>query len=116
MKSTRMIEVVAVDEDSTVGLVMAVVKTNVVVLPVVAPVVPSPAKSAKEADSKAKTKSNPRARKKKSRVGIPAGPDPNRLAIRKPRIIFRNVNNLWVGRFDHNCLPIVGHLFLRGAL
>src|ERR1035441_5646543 len=87
-----------------------------VVMPVVAPVVPSPAKSSKEADSKAEAKSNSRARKKQTWVRIPARPDPNRLTVHEPKHEFRGVHNLRVGGFDHNCLSLVGHLFLRRAL
>src|ERR1035438_2168875 len=116
MKSTRMIEGVAIDEDSAMGDVCGVVVNDAVVMPVVAPVVPSPAKSSKEADSKAEAKSNSRARKKQTWVRIPARPDPNRLTVHEPRIVFRDVNNLRVGGFDHNCLSLVGHLFLRRAL
>src|SRR6266576_1261571 len=44
VKSTGMIEVVAVREDSAVGYVVVVVKNDTLVMPVVSPVVPSPAR------------------------------------------------------------------------
>ena len=51
MKSAGAIEVVAIDENSTVRDIAVAIETNVVVMPIVSPVVPTPAKSAKEADS-----------------------------------------------------------------
>jgi len=60
MKSAGVIELVAICEHSAVGLVVVMVETNVVVMPIVSPVVPSPAESAKEADPKSQAKRNPR--------------------------------------------------------
>jgi len=51
MKSTGMIEVVAIDENSAVGYVTVVIEHDPV-MPIVSPVSPSPAKPAKEANSK----------------------------------------------------------------
>ena len=55
------IEVRAISENSAVGYVTVVVKHNIVVTPIRSPVAPSPAKAAKEADSKPQAKSNSRA-------------------------------------------------------
>jgi len=60
VKSARMIDVLAIGENSAVGLVVVVVETNVVVMPVVSPVVPTPAKPTEEADSEAEAKLNAR--------------------------------------------------------
>jgi hypothetical protein len=60
MKSTGAIEVVAIDEHPAVRYVGVVVVNDAVVMPIVAPVVPTPAKSTKETDSKAEAKSNSR--------------------------------------------------------
>jgi hypothetical protein len=54
MKSPGMTEVVTVDEDSAVGYVAVVVEHDPVVMPVVSPMSPTPAKPAEEANSKAK--------------------------------------------------------------
>src|SRR6202521_3841336 len=123
MKSASMIEVralaiegVVISEDSAVGYVSVVVVNDIVVMPVRSPVVPAPAKSAKIADSKAEAKRDSRAVKEQSRIRIPTWPNPDGLSIRKPRIILRHVNNLRVGRFDHNGLPLIAHVFLRCAL
>ena len=61
MKTAGAIELVAICEDSAVGLVVVMIETNVVVMPVVSPMVPSPSESTKEANSKAEAKRNPRA-------------------------------------------------------
>lgn len=60
VKSTGVIEIVAIDENSAVGYVAVVVKHDPVVTPIVSPVPPAPAKPAKEADSKAEAKRNSR--------------------------------------------------------
>src|ERR1700687_4841073 len=123
MKSATMIAVralaiegVVISEDSAVGHISVVVINDIVVMPVRSPVVPSPAKSAEIADSKAEAKRNSRAGKKQSRIRIPAWPNPDGLSIRKPGVILRNVNNLRVGRFDHNRLSLRGHILLCCAL
>ena len=63
VKSAGVTELVAICEHSAVGLVVVMVETNVVVMPIVSPMVPSPAEPAKEADSQAEAKRNPRAGK-----------------------------------------------------
>ena len=60
MKSARVIEVVAIDEDSAVGYVGIVAEHDVVAMPIVSPVVPAPSEPAEEADSKAEAKRNSR--------------------------------------------------------
>ena len=116
MKSAGAIEVVAIDENSAVGYVAVVVEKNAVMMPIITPVVPAPAIPSKEADSKAETKRNSRTGKKQSWIRIPPRPDPDGLSIHEPWVIFRYVNNLRVGRFDHNGLPLLAHLFLRCAV
>src|SRR3979411_2373246 len=109
--SMRVIEGVVISEDPAVGDVSVVVINDIVVMPVRSPVVPSPAKPAKIADSKAQAKRNSRAGKVQSWIRIPTWPNPDRLSIRKPGIILRHVNNLGVGRIDHNGLPLLAHVF-----
>jgi hypothetical protein len=112
VKSTGAIEGIVVDENSAVGDVSAVVKHDPVIVPIVSPVSPAPTKSAKEADSKAQAKRNSRNSKVKSRIGIPARPNPDRLSVHEPGVILRNVNHLRVSRFDHNVLSLLAYLFL----
>src|SRR5580704_14172343 len=116
MKSTGAIEVVAVDENCAVGYIGVVTETNVVVMPVVSPVSPPPAKTAKKADAKAKTKCDTRTIKEESRIRIPARPDPDGLSIHQPRVILGNVNNLRVRGLDDDVLPLVTYLFPQCTL
>src|SRR5271166_5991876 len=116
MESTGAIEIVAIDEDSTVGDVRAVVEHYPVVVPIVSPVPPAPAKPAEEANSKAKAPSEPWPREVQSRIPVPAWPDSNRLSIHKPRIVLRHIDNFWVCGLNHNVLPLFAYLFLRCAL
>src|ERR1700751_2704259 len=111
-----MIEWVTVNKDSAVGLVVAVVEANVVMMPVISPVVPAPTEPAKEAISKTEAKRDSRSLQIQSRIPIPAGPHTDRTTIDQPRIILRHVNNLGVHRLDHNGLSLRAHLFLRCAL
>jgi len=103
---------VVISKDSAVGDVGVVVVDDTVMMPIISPVVPAPAKTAEEADSKAEAKRNTRSGKVQSWIPIPAWPDPNRLSIREPGIILRNVNDLRIGWFDHNGLPLLTHFFL----
>src|SRR6266849_652282 len=119
MKSASMIEVgtpaiegVVIGEDSTVGYVSVVVINDIVVMPVRSPVVPSPTKPAEITNSKAQPKRNSRAAKVQSWIRIPTWPNPDGLSVHEPRVILRNVNNLRVGRFDHNGLSLRRHVLL----
>src|SRR5258708_34001934 len=116
VKSAGVIEIVTIDEDSAVGDVRVVVENDSVVVPVGSPVFPAPAKSSKEANPKAKTKCNSRAANVEAWVRIPARPDPDGPALNQPGVILRHVNNLRIGWFDHDGLPLLAHLFLRGTL
>ena len=116
MKSAAMIEVparviegVVIGEDSAVGDVGVVVEDDSVATPIVSPVMPSPAISAKEADAKAQAKRNSRSGKVQPWIPIPAWPDPDWLSIHEPGVIFRHVNNLRIGRLDHDRLSLLGH-------
>src|SRR5882762_8986641 len=105
--AVRAIEGVVISENSAVGNVGVVVVSDVVVIPVRSPMVPSPTEPAKVAYAKSEAKSESRAVKKQSWIRIPAGPDTDRLSIHEPRIIFRNVDNLRVSRLDHNGLSLL---------
>jgi hypothetical protein len=105
----RAIERVVIGEDSAVGDVGVVVERDSVAMPVVSPVVPAPAIAAKEADAKAQAKRNSRSGKIQPWIPIPAWPDPDWLSIHEPGVIFRHVNNLRIGRLDHDRLCLLGH-------
>ena len=81
MKSAGAIEVVAIDENSAVRDVGAVIEEDSVVMPIVAPVPPSPAKTTKETDSEAEAKRNSRTVEEKPRIPIPAGPNPDGVSV-----------------------------------
>src|SRR5271169_1504392 len=116
MESSGAIEIVAIDENSAVGDVGAVVEHDPVVVPIVSPVSPAPAKPAEKANSKAKIPCEPWPREVQPGIPIPAGPDPDGLSIHEPGVVFGNVNNFRVSWFDHNALPLIAHVFLRCAL
>jgi hypothetical protein len=116
MKSTGVIEVVAIDENPAVGLVVVVIETNVLVMPIVSPVSPSPAETSKETNSKAKAKFDSRAGKEQSWIRIPAGPDPDGFSVNEPRVVLGNVNDLRFCGLDHNGLSLLAYLLLRRAL
>ena len=109
---TRVIEGVAIGEDSAVGDVAVVVEDDSVAMPVISPVVPSPAKAAKEADAKAEAKRNSRPGKVQSWIPIPARPNSEGLAIDQPGIVCRHINHLRISRLDHDRLPLLGHSLL----
>jgi hypothetical protein len=116
VKSTGMIEVVTIDKDSAVRFVVVVVEANVVMMPVISPMVPSPTEPAKEANSKTEAKRDSRSFQIQSRIPIPARPHTDGTPIDQPRIILRHVNNFGVRGLDHNSLPLRAHFFLRCAL
>ena len=57
------IEGIVISEDSAVGFVVVVIETNVVMVPIISPVVPAPAKTAEKADAKTETEGNSRSGK-----------------------------------------------------
>jgi hypothetical protein len=116
MKSATAIEVVAIDENSAMRDVRIVVEHDVMVMPVLSPVVPAPTKPSKEADAKTQAKCNSRPANVEPWVRIPSWPDSDGRSIYEPWVILRNVNNFRLGGFNYNGLPLLAHLFLRRAL
>ena len=109
---TGVIKGVAIGEDSAVGNVAVVVEGDAVVMPVISPVVPAPAKAAEEANTKAETKRNSRSGKVQPWIPIPARPNSEGLSIHEPGIVFRHVNDLRISRLDYDRLPLLGHVLL----
>src|ERR1700722_5622636 len=107
VKSTGVVEVVAIDEDAAVGNVGVVVVNDAVVMPVISPVVPTPTKASVEANSKAQAKCNSGARKKQSWIRIPARPDSDWLSVYEPRVILRHVNDFRIGWCNHDRLALL---------
>src|ERR1700687_641903 len=116
VKSAGGVEVLAIVENSAAGFVTVVVEKDAMVMPVISPVPPAPAKPAKETDSKAQPPGEPWPREVQSGIPVPAGPDPDGRSIDEPRIILRHINNFRIRGLDHNGLSLLFHLFLRGAL
>src|ERR1700737_2197139 len=106
---TRVIERVVIGEDSAVGDVGVIVEHDSVATPIVSPVVPPPAIAAKEADAKAQAIRNSRPSKVQPWIPIPAWPDSDWLSIHEPGVIFRDVNNLRIGRLHPARLSLLGH-------
>lgn len=106
------VEVVTIDDRSAVGDVGVVVVDHPVAMPIAAPVMPAPAKSSKEADSKSDTEGDCWAVKKDSWHGIPAWICNYRLSIYEPRIVGRHVDHVRVGRFDDDSAALSRYLLL----
>src|SRR5258708_32899630 len=75
------IECFMIEKSSAVGFKVVVIKTDIVVMPVRVPVVPSPTKAAKETNAKTQAESNSRRRPVQAGVPVPAGPHSNRRSI-----------------------------------
>ncbi len=110
------VEVVAIDDRSTVRDVGVVVVDHPMAMPVASPVMPAPPKSSEEADPEADSKSNPRSGQEDPRHGIPAWIGDDRLAIHEPRIIGRYVDDLRIGRFDNDCVALSCYFLLFIAI
>jgi hypothetical protein len=110
------VEVSAINENSAARHVTVMIEEDAVVMPVVSPMMPTPSKSTKKANAETETKSDTRARKVQPGIPVPTRPHRNRRSIDKPRIVLGHVNNLMVGRFDHNIVSVVRHLLLRRGL
>src|SRR5205807_5039384 len=98
VKAARVIEVsmcaigviVAIYECSAARDIDVAVVHDAAVMPVVSPVVPTPAETAKEADRITDTKQNSRCGNKQSWIPIPVWPSHQRCSIHNPRIVFGN--------------------------
>src|SRR6267154_3489578 len=123
MKIAGMIEVasiskvVAIDDGPAIRNVGVVVVDNpTFVVPIVSPMVPAPAEAAKVADSKAQPKTYPWTIQEKSRIRIPTGEDRQRRAVDQPGIVLRHVNQVCLGRLNHDGFPLVTYLFLGRSI
>src|SRR5579864_8155725 len=110
------IEVVAIEDCAAVRDVSIVVVSYFVVMPVTIPVVPPPAKSPEETDSKSSPEVQSRAVKKYSGHGIPARVGKNGIAVHEPGIVRRDIHNIRIGRFDDNCIALSRYFLLVVAI
>ena len=70
------VKVISIDDSPAVRNVgVVVVNDSDVVVPIVIPMVPTPAEAAKESDPETESKTDPGAIQEESRIGIPAGED-----------------------------------------
>src|SRR5882762_2866702 len=85
-------------------------------MPVVAPMAPAPAKSAKISKSKSNAERQSDATPKNSRRLIPSGIDRYRPPVNQPRIIGRHVDHLRIGRFNNDCVSLCSDPLLLAAI
>ena len=81
-------------------------------VPVESPVTPTPTKSAEEANAKSDTKRKAWAAPKDSGHRVPARVGNDRRSIDEPRIISRDVDDLWVGGFNNDGVALRAYLLL----
>src|SRR5947209_6069138 len=104
--------VVAIYKRSAMGTVDVAVINDRAMMPVRSPVIPSPSEPAKESDWITYAKQNSRRGNEQSGIPIPPRPSHERRSINHPGIVFGNVNNFGIAWRDHNCLSLLGHIFL----
>ena len=110
------VEAVAIDDRSAVGDVGVVVVDDSMAMPVTSPVMPAPAKSSEEADSKSKPEGNCRTVKKDSGNWVPTRVGDDGRPVHEPGIIGRNIDDLRIGRFDDGGVPLRRYLLLFIAI
>ncbi len=110
------VEMVVIDERSTVRDVLVVVVDQFPAAPVGIPVVPSPTESAEEADPETDSEGDPRAHGIEAGERIPAWISYDRGAIHLPRVVSWDVDDLGVCRLDHDRLALRGDGFLGTRL
>src|SRR5713101_2392122 len=99
-----------------VGDVGVVVIDHPMAMPVASPVMPAPTISSEETDAEPDSKSDLRSGKEDSRHGVPAWICDDWLAIHEPGIIGGHINDLRIGRFDDDCVPLSCYFFLFIAI
>ena len=105
---------IAVDDRPAVRDVrVVVVDDSAVVVPIVSPVVPTPAEAGKHSNSEAQSKSDSRAVQEKPRVRIPAGEDSEWIAICEPGIVLRYVNHVGSYRLNNDRFSLCTYFLLR---
>ena len=109
-------EIVAINDRPAVGDVGVVVVNHPMAMPVASPVMPAPTISSEETDAEPDSKSNPRSGEEDSRHGVPARIRDDGLAIHEPGIIGRYIDDLRIGRFDDDCVPLSRYLLLFVAI
>jgi hypothetical protein len=110
------VEVVAIDDRPAVGDIGAVVIDHPMAVPVAIPVMPAPTIPSEETDAEPDSKSDSRSGQEDSRHRVPAWIRDDWLAIHEPRIIGGYIDDLRVGRFDDDGVPLRRYLLLFVAV
>src|SRR5580700_2558034 len=96
------VEVIAINNRSTVRNVSVVVVDYPVAMPVPSPVIPAPPKSPEETDSKSSAEEESGAAIKDSRHGIPTWIGNDGISVHEPRIVRRDVHHIRIDRLNDN--------------
>src|SRR5580704_13707213 len=114
--SVKRVDVVAIDDRSTVGDIGVVIVDHPVAMPVPSPVIPAPPKSSEETDSKSSAEVESWTAIKDSGHGIPTWIGDDGIAVYEPRVIRGNVDYVWNGRFDGDRIALSRHVLLFVAI
>jgi hypothetical protein len=107
---------VTVVEGTAVRVVAIVVVNDGVIAPVGTPMVPAPAIAAVPADAEANSPKKRRAAKPDARIGIPAGPCQDGVAVDQPGIVSGNIYDLRVGGLNDDRRALRRNILLRRGL
>ena len=99
---------VAVIESSALGVVVIVIIDRVMVVPIISPVIPAPAKTAVPADAEANSEGEVWAAKPDAGIGVPTGPGDDGSAIDYPGIVGGHVNHVRLSRLNDDSRALGG--------
>src|SRR5580692_7713573 len=103
-------------ESGTARNIRCMVVVDPVTVPVGSPVMPTPAIAAENSDPDSQAEVDSGTVDEQPRDRHPARIERERFAINEPRIIFRDVHDIRLRRFDYDRLPLVRDGLLRSAL
>jgi hypothetical protein len=108
-------EIRVAHESRTVRDVPVVVVDHVMSVPVSPPVMPSPPEAAKETHSNSQAEGNPRPIEIEAGKPHPLGVIREGIPVDDPRIVFRHIDDVWIGGFNRDCLSVRCDSFLLRA-
>src|SRR5712675_582522 len=114
--SAAAVEVVAIYDCAAVGDVSVMVEHRAAIVPVISPVIPTPAKSSEEADSKSSAEVESWAGIKDSGHGIPTRVGQNGVSVHDPWIVSGHVNNVRIRRLNDDRASLSRYLLLVVAV
>src|SRR6266853_1075125 len=107
------VKVIAIDDSPAVRDVgIVVVDDSPFVVPIVVPMVPTPAEAAEESDPESQSKTDPRAIPKESRIRIPAREDRQGIPVHEPGIVLRDINHVARRGLDNDRVSLGAYLLL----